>query len=80
MTKFKLTIKTIKTIKNVESKMKRILVKLNDRVLFLKHNLNAKAIGKIKIELKNIEGEIVALIKQINKSNDQANSFIKDMK
>jgi len=55
-------------------------VKLNDRVLFLKHNLNAKAIGKIKIELRNIEGEIVALIKQINKSNDQANSFIKDIR
>jgi DNA-binding transcriptional regulator YbjK len=77
MTKFKLT---VKAIKNVESKMKKVLVKLNDRVLFLKHNLNAKAIGKVKIELMNIEGDIIALIKQINESNEQANSFIKDIK
>jgi chromosome segregation ATPase len=76
MTKFKVTVKAIKA---VESNMQRVLTKLNDRVLYLKHNLNAKAIGKIKIELKNIEGEIVALIKQINRSNDQANSFIKEM-
>ncbi len=76
MTKFKVA---LKSVRKVESKMTKVLVKLNDRVLYLKHNLNAKAIGKIKIELKNIEQDIVSLIGQIDESNQQANSFINDI-
>ncbi len=59
--------------------MQPVLSVLKDNVLYLKHNLNARAISFLKSELRNIETNVGRFIKQMNGSIDQANRFIKDM-
>jgi hypothetical protein len=59
--------------------MDPVLSKLKDHVLFLKHNLNAQAIASLKSELVTVEGNIDPLIKDLNASIQEANSFIASM-
>ena len=51
-----------------------------DNVLFLKHNLNAQAIGSLQSEFANLERQIEALIKSMNVAIDSSNKFIADIK
>lgn len=71
--------KLIKSMRKAESKMQPFLSALNDNVLYLKHNLNAKAIGALKGELGSIQKDVKALIAEINKSIEQSNQFIKSL-
>jgi hypothetical protein len=59
--------------------MDPVLSKLGDQVLFLKHNLNAQAIGSLKGEETRIQGEISSLISEVNKSIAAADQFIKKL-
>ena len=59
--------------------MNPVLAKLKDQVLFLKHNLNAKAIAGLKTESLKIQGDIESLIKDVNKSVSEADEFIKSI-
>jgi hypothetical protein len=56
--------------------MTPILARLKDQVLFLKHNLNAQAIGALKGEVVSIEGDIQKLIAEMNTSISRADEFI----
>jgi hypothetical protein len=69
----------IKAMKRAESKMDPVLAKFKDQVLFLKHNLNAQAIASLKNELVSVEGNIESLIKELNASIKEADSFIASM-
>jgi hypothetical protein len=69
----------IKAMKRAEVKMDPVLAKFKDQVLFLKHNLNAQAIASLKGELVSVEGNINALIKDLNASIQEADSFIAAM-
>jgi hypothetical protein len=69
----------IKAMKRAESKMDPVLSKLKDNVLFLKHNLNAQSIASLKNELVTVEGNIDSLIKDLNASIQEADSFITSM-
>jgi Protein of unknown function (DUF2959) len=69
----------IKAMKRAEAKMDPVLAKFKDQVLFLKHNLNAQAIASLKGELVTVEGNINALIKDLNASIQEADSFIAAM-
>jgi len=60
-----------------ESKMGPVLKQLQDYVLYLKHNLNAQAIGALKQEVDDIEVEVDRLIKDIAKSIKEADDFLK---
>lgn len=60
-----------------EIKMDPVLAKLNDHVLYLKHNLNAQSIAQLKGENVRIENEIQGLIKDMNRTINQADAFIK---
>jgi len=71
--------KLIKAMKRAESKMPPVLAKLKDQVLFLKHNLNAQAIASLKGELGAVESNIKILIKEMETSIKQADSFISSM-
>jgi len=66
----------IKAMKRAESKMDPVLAKFKDQVLFLKHNLNAQAISSLKGELVSVEGNIDSLIKDLNASIKEADSFL----
>ncbi len=69
----------IKAMKRAETKMDPVLAKFKDQVLFLKHNLNAQAIASLKSELVKVEGNIASLIKEMEASIKEADSFIASM-
>ena len=55
-----------------------VLAKLKDYTLYLKHNLNAKAVGSLGGEVMSIEKEVAALIDDMNISIREADNFIKN--
>lgn len=57
-------------------RMSPVLGRLNDQVLFLKHQLNARAIGSIEGEALEIEREVERLIADIRASIREADDFI----
>jgi hypothetical protein len=60
--------------------MEPVLKIFRDNVLFLKHNLNAQAIGSLQSEFVNLKGEIDVLIREMNAAIKSSNSFIADIK
>lgn len=56
--------------------MEPVLSALNDNVLYLKHNLNAAAIGALQGEFDQIKSDIRSLINEMNSAIEQSNSFI----
>lgn len=69
----------VKAMKSAEKKMGPVLAALHDRVLFLKHNLNARAIASLKSDRDVIKTDVAALIRDMNKSIAEADRFIKAM-
>lgn len=57
-------------------KMYPVLAKLKDYVLYLKHNLNAQAVGSLSGEVVSIEEDVAVLIKEMTASIKEAQSFI----
>ena len=53
-----------------------VLAKLNDYVLYLKHNLNAQAVGTLSGEIVSIEKQVTTLINDMNLSIAEAEQFI----
>ncbi|MFQ3245473.1 MAG: hypothetical protein ACI9SP_002121 [Arenicella sp.] len=72
--------KLIAVMRNAESKTKPVLGALKDQVLFVKHNLNMQAISSIKQETTLIEQNVSALIKEMEASISEAESFIKSIR
>jgi len=66
----------IGAMKRAESKMDPVLTAFHDQVLFLKHNLNARAIASLQTELISVESEVNSLIQDMNASIKEANAFI----
>ncbi len=60
--------------------MDPVLAMFKDRVLYLKHNLNARAIAALGSESAQIEADVEALIKDMETSIAEADAFIKDMR
>ena len=69
----------IKAMKRAEDKMGPVLAAFKDQVLFLKHNLNAQAIASLKNELVAVESDVSKLIKDMEASIKEADSFIAAM-
>lgn len=59
--------------------MDPVLTVFNDRVLYLKHNLNARAIAALGAETATLEGDVARLIAEMEQSIAAADAFIKDM-
>jgi F0F1-type ATP synthase membrane subunit b/b' len=53
-----------------------VLAKLKDYVLYLKHNLNAQAVGSLSGEVISIEKDVAGLIKEMTASIKEAQNFI----
>ncbi|HYA37463.1 MAG TPA: DUF2959 domain-containing protein [Candidatus Methylomirabilis sp.] len=70
----------IGAMKAAERKLDPVLAAFHDRVLFLKHNLNARAIASLRTERARVESDITSLIREMNKSIAEADRFIEDMK
>ena len=69
----------IDAMKRAESKIEPVLVAFRDNVLFLKHNLNAKAIASLQTELDAVESDIASLIRDMEASIAEADEFINAM-
>lgn len=69
----------ISSMKTAEAKIAPILRVFNDQVMYLKHNLNARAITSLKGELGAIKSDVSSLIHSMEKSINEANAFINTM-
>ncbi|RLT93023.1 DUF2959 domain-containing protein [Ketobacter sp.] len=69
----------IKSMRQAESRMQPVLGALQDQVLYLKHNLNARAIDGLKGELRSIETNVARLIKDMEASIAQSEAFIAEL-
>lgn len=69
----------IGAMKRAEKKLDPVLAAFRDRVLFLKHNLNARAIASLKSERAKMQADIATLVADMNRSIAEADRFIRDM-
>lgn len=72
--------KMIASMHRAEKSMEPVLRTFRDNVLFLKHNLNAQAIGSLRSEFSTLKGEIDGLINKMNVAIETSNQFISDIK
>ncbi|AWL10836.1 hypothetical protein HMF8227_00330 [Saliniradius amylolyticus] len=70
----------IRSMRRAESRMEPVLTALNDNVLYLKHNLNANAIGALQSELGSIRNDVDQLIKEMNSAIAESNDFIQTLR
>ena len=66
-------------MRRAERSMDPVLEAFQDQVLYLKHNLNARAIGALKGELASIERDTAQLIANMQSAIDEADAFIRSM-
>ncbi|HVG83410.1 MAG TPA: DUF2959 family protein, partial [Vicinamibacterales bacterium] len=69
----------ITAMENAEKRVDPVLQPLRDRVLFLKHNLNAAAIGALDKELLALRTNVDALVTDLESSIAEAETFISQM-
>ncbi len=68
------------SMREAEASMKPVLLTFRDNVLYLKHNLNAQAIGALRGEFETLKTSIDSLIAQMNRSIESSNRFIAEIK
>jgi hypothetical protein len=66
-------------MKQAAGKMDPVLAAFKDQVLFLKHNLNARAIASLQGTATQIQTDVGSLIRDMEASINEANSFISQM-
>jgi hypothetical protein len=62
-----------------QARVEPILRPLRDRVLFLKHNLNARALGSLTRELDTVRTGVDELVADMQRSIADADAFIAQM-
>lgn len=70
----------LKTMRRAEKSMQPVLAALKDNTLYLKHNLNAKAIGALKGEFSSVQKDINRLISDMNNAIVQSERFVATLK
>ncbi|MBH0200618.1 MAG: DUF2959 domain-containing protein [Nitrospira sp.] len=69
----------LSAMKRAEQRIDPVLRPLRDQVLYLKHNLNARALAAIKGELVKVDAQVDQLVKDMNRSIAEADKFIQSM-
>lgn len=62
-----------------EATMEPVLRQFRDQVLYLKHNLNAAAVGSLRGKADTIQYDIQRLLEQMNRSIAEADRFIQTL-
>jgi ElaB/YqjD/DUF883 family membrane-anchored ribosome-binding protein len=62
-----------------EQRIDPVLRPLRDQVLYLKHNLNARALAAMKGELVKVDAQVDRLVRDMNRSIAEADKFIQAM-
>ena len=66
----------IRSMEKAQRRIEPVLKPLRDRVLFLKHNLNAQAIGALDAELLAVRTNVDALIADLEAAISEADQFV----
>ena len=69
----------VQAMHRAEQSMQPVLTLFNDQVMFLRHNLNARAIGALQNELASLEEATATLVEQMEAAIAEADSFIEAM-
>ncbi len=69
----------IASMARAQTRVEPVLKPLRDRVLFLKHNLNARALGALTKELDTMRTDVDELVADMQRSIAEADAFIQDM-
>ena len=67
------------TMRRAEASMDPVLKSFRNNVLYLKHNLNAQAIGALRSEFAGLESDIATLIADMNRSIADSDQFIREL-
>lgn len=67
----------IRRMHQAEERMEPVLQAFQDQVLYLKHNLNAQAIGSLETELVTIRQDVDELIHNMEESVAESEAFIR---
>ncbi|EKO3517427.1 DUF2959 domain-containing protein [Vibrio fluvialis] len=70
----------LKAMKRAEQKMTPVLNTLRDNTLYLKHNLNASAVGSLQDEFATLEQDIRTAITQMNAAIKESDQFLAHLK
>ncbi|MEZ4599064.1 MAG: DUF2959 domain-containing protein [Syntrophotaleaceae bacterium] len=66
----------IQAMRRAEAKLDPALVPLRDQVLYLKHNLNARAIAGLSDEAVSIQANVDTLVRDMERAIAEADAFI----
>ncbi|HEX6851311.1 MAG TPA: DUF2959 domain-containing protein [Candidatus Polarisedimenticolaceae bacterium] len=69
----------VAVMEKAATRMDPVLRKLNDQVLFLKHNLNARALGSLQGTARSLQGDVDGLVRDMEASIAEASKFIEEM-
>jgi hypothetical protein len=67
-------------MRKAADRMNPVLATFRDQVLYLKHNLNARALAQLDSTNRSLEADISRLISDMETSIREAESFIKELK
>lgn len=67
-------------MRRAAGRMDPVLATFRDQVLFLKHNLNARALAQLDSTNRTLEADISRLISEMETSIREAENFIRDLK
>ncbi len=70
----------VSAMRRAENSIDPVLASLKDNVLYLKHNLNARAIASLKGELSTVNTNVDQLIEDMQQAIDESNAFIAEMR
>lgn len=69
----------IRAMQRAAAKMDPVITAFRDQVLFLKHNLNARAVASLETNVAEIQGEVDALIDDMQSAIVEAQRFLETM-
>ena len=69
----------LKAMRAAQAKIEPVLSVFRDQVLYLKHNLNARAIASMQGETAKVETDVAQLVADLDRAIEEANRFIAGM-
>jgi len=69
----------MRAMHRTEEQIEPVLKAFHDQVLYLKHNLNARAIGSLKNTSAGLQNDVADLVKSIDASSQEADKLISSL-
>ncbi len=69
----------MRAMRKTEDQIAPVLKTFHDQVLYLKHNLNSRAIGSLKNTSTLLQGDVADLVQSIDASSQEADRLISSL-